>query len=72
MTKPHSCRECYFYDKIIHDCLNSDNGSCLWFEKYKGIKGGKPIPSHIISRGCNLYTTKIVGYILEKFDGELI
>ena len=62
MGKVNGCRNCYFYS----------DGSCLWFETFKGMKGGKPIPNHIISKGCNLYMTKIVGYILEKFEGEFI
>ena len=62
MGKVNGCRNCYFYS----------DGSCLWFEKYSNKKKSKTIPEHIIDKGCKLYTTKMVGYLIDKFDGEFI
>ena len=62
MKNQHGCYYCYFYS----------DGSCLWFEKYGKMKESKIIPEHIISKGCSLYTTKIVGYLIDKFDGEFL
>jgi len=68
MNNHNGCCSCYFYRRGE----DSNYSICLWFEKHRKMKGGKPIPEHIILKGCNLYTTKIVGYILEKFGGKFI
>ena len=55
-------------------CKLNRNGYCYWF-KYP-----KFIPSDILNKGCKhrkpmqekINTTKMVGYIIERFDGEII
>ena len=61
----HSCYGCSYFD---------GRNSCMWFEQRKLI------PKHILSKGCKFYdqndkdinTTKIVAYMIDKFDGEII
>lgn len=60
--KSISCHHCYFYD----------GGSCLWFIKYGKEKEAKIIPETTINKGCKFYTTKLVRYIIDIFDGEII
>ena len=57
-----------------HGCKLNKNGYCYWFTK------PRIIPRDIINKGCkhrkavtdNVNTTKIVGYIIDKFNGEFI
>jgi hypothetical protein len=62
-SKIKSCKGCSLYK----------DGYCHWFDR------PKIIPSDVIDKGCKyrtpLYneinTTKIVAYIIDKFDGEI-
>ena len=62
MGKVNGCRNCYFYS----------GGSCLWFKPYGKEKKEKTIPAHVLDKGCKYYTTKLVGYLIDKFDGEFL
>ena len=63
-SKKTSCRGCKL----------NNNGYCHWFEY------PKLIPHDILNKGCKhrvpaqeeINTTEIVGYIMERFDGEII
>ena len=63
-SKHTSCRSCK---------LNK-NGYCYWFTR------PKKIPNDVFNKGCKhrvaiqdiMNTTKTVGYIIERFDGEII
>jgi hypothetical protein len=58
-----------------YGCKYHKSGYCYWFKP-----NSKIIPRNIISIGCKyrvavckeVNTTKIVGYIVDKFDGELV
>ncbi len=57
-----------------YGCKLNDNGYCHWFIR------PKIIPRDIINKGCkhreamtdSVNTKEIVGYIVNKFDGELL
>ena len=63
-SKHTSCYGCKYHKK----------GFCYWFPRPKRI------PNNVINNGCKyrtathseLNTIEIVGYIIDKFDGELI
>jgi len=67
--KPRSC----------YGCIHYSHGDCLWFERYRQQRKRR-IPLEVLLKGCShqeskykqTSTTKIVAYILEKFDGEII
>ena len=67
--KPRSC----------YGCIHYSHGDCLWFERYNRQRK-RHIPSDILLKGCSHHKykhkqtskTKIVAYILETFDGEII
>ena len=58
-----------------YGCRYNKNGYCYWFQPYSKI-----IPREVISKGCKfraaiydeINTKEIIGYIVDKFDGELI
>ena len=57
-----------------YGCKYNDKGLCCWFARPKRI------PNNVINNGCNhrvathneIETVKIVKYIIDKFDGEVI
>ena len=57
-----------------HGCKLNKNNYCYWFDR------PKIIPRDVINKGCKhreaiyneVNATKIVGYIIDKFDGELM
>ena len=57
-----------------YSCKLNKNNYCYWFDK------PKVIPKNVINKGCKhreakvdkMDTIKIVGYIVEKFNGELL
>ena len=57
-----------------HGCKLNKNNYCYWFDR------PKIIPRDVINKGCKhreaiyneINATKIVGYIIDKFDGELM
>ena len=57
-----------------HGCKLNKNNYCYWFDR------PKIIPRDVIKKGCKhreaiyneINATKIVGYIIDKFDGELM
>ena len=58
-----------------YGCKYNKKGYCYWFKPQS-----KLIPREVINKGCKfrvaihdeINTTEIVGYIVDKFDGELI
>ena len=58
-----------------YGCKYNKNSYCYWFQPHPKI-----IPREVINKGCKfrvaiydeIITTEIVGYIVDKFDGELI
>ena len=57
-----------------YGCKLNKNNYCYWFNR------PKIIPRDVINKGCkhreakidNMDTTKIVGYIIDIFNGEII
>ena len=57
-----------------YSCKLNKNNYCYWFDN------PKVIPKNVINKGCKhreakvdkMDTIKIVGYIVEKFNGELL
>jgi hypothetical protein len=57
-----------------YGCKLNKNNYCYWFNR------PKIIPRDVINKGCkhreakvnNINTTKIVGYIIDVFNGEII
>ena len=57
-----------------YGCKLNKNNYCYWFDR------PKVIPRDVINKGCkhreakvnNINTTKIVGYIIDVFNGEII
>jgi len=57
-----------------HGCKLNKNNYCYWFDR------PKIIPRDVINKGCKhreaiyneINATEIVGYIIDKFNGELI
>ena len=57
-----------------YGCKLNKNNYCYWFTR------PKIIPRDVINKGCkhreakvnNINTTKIVGYIIDVFNGEII
>ena len=60
--------------KTCFGCHYRTDNKCYWFDS------PKVIPNEILYKGCkfrkdkfkNIYTTKLVLYIIDKFDGEVI
>ena len=58
-----------------YGCKYNKKGYCYWFKPQS-----KLIPREVINKGCKfrvaihdeINTAEIVGYIVDKFDGELI
>ena len=58
-----------------HGCKYNSNGYCYWFKPRS-----KLIPQEIVNKGCKfrsaiydeIKTIEIVGYIVNKFKGELL
>ena len=58
-----------------YGCKYNKKGYCHWFKPHS-----KLIPHEVINKGCNfrvaiydkINTIEIVGYIVDKFNGELL
>lgn len=60
-NKSQSCYDCQYYD------FRSD---CMWFNPKRKI------PKNVIDKGCKFYKLdnkpKILKYIIDKFEGEIL